>query len=233
MDSSDIGAALGTCGLFDTLEPQALHEIAGRCSVRRFRRGQLLFFTGDPGDALYVVRSGAVKLYLTSAEGYEVLVDVVRPPHVLGELSAVDGQPRSTSAEAVEDADVVVVPAQVLLDAVRAYPQAAQSVLELMATTLRRVTTRMSDLVFLDLPGRLAKLLLTLADTQHQDGARAPIEVRLTLSQSDLAHMIGASRQALNTALAAFELRGLIRRSGTSVFILDPDALRHRAAAGE
>jgi CRP/FNR family cyclic AMP-dependent transcriptional regulator len=229
METGDIGTALGACGLFDNVEPQALHDIAGRCSVRRFRRGQPLFFAGDSGDALYIVRTGGVKLYLTSAEGYEVLVDVVRPPHALGELSAVDGQPRSTSAEAVEDTDVVVMSGQVLLDAVRRHPGAAEHLLALMAATLRRVTTRMSDLVFLDLPGRLAKLLLTLAEAQRKDGGGQPLEVQLTLSQTDLAHMIGASRQALNTALGGFEHRGLIRRSGQTVVILDPEALRRRA----
>jgi CRP-like cAMP-binding protein len=225
----DIAAALGSSGLFDGVAEQTITTLAGRCSLRRYRRGQPVFFEGDPGDALFVVAAGAVKLYLMSPDGDEVLIDVVRPHRILGELSALDQQPRSTSAEVMEAATLVVIPAADLVAAMRADAALAEQLVRLLAATLRRVTTRMSDLVFLDLPARLAKLLVMLAETQGVDGG-ASVTVTLALTQSDLAHMIGATRQALNTALGGFERRGLLTRNGTSLCIHDLEQLRRRAA---
>lgn len=228
MATPAVVVALGRSSLFRHLDGQALEALAERAVLRRFRPGQPVFFQGDPGDAVFVLASGAVKLSFSSAQGDEVLLGVVRAPGTFGEVAAVDQGPRTASAEAVEDTQLVAVPCAALSEVMQTRPAVADAVARELAATLRRVTTRMADLVFLDLPGRLAKLLLTLAEADG--GSVLPgATIQLDLTQADLAHMIGASRQAVNGVLAGFERRGLIRRDAHVLIVLEPDALRRRA----
>ena len=150
----------------------------------------------------------------------------LRPPETFGELAAIDGRPRSASAEALERVTVLALDRAVLLALLARRPELMQGILSSMSAVIRRLTGQTADLVFLDLPGRVAKLLLTLA----ADHGWEPGEVfDLKMTQAELGGMVGASRQAVNQALHSFERRGYLELQGKKVVIRRPDALRRRA----
>ena len=150
----------------------------------------------------------------------------LRPPETFGELAAIDGRPRSASAEALEPATVLVLDRDVLLGMLAHHPELMQGILSSMSAVIRRLTGQTADLVFLDLPGRVAKLLMTLAD---RGGPEPGAVVDLKMTQSELGGMVGASRQAVNHALHEFERRGYLELQGKKVVLKRPDALRRRA----
>lgn len=203
-----------------TAELEVLTATAYR---KRLARGQVLFSEGEPSRDLYVVVRGRVKVVVTSPRGGELVLDVLEPGDVLGELSLLDEQPRSTGAEAVEDAELLAVPT----DAVRAVfagsPALTTALALELAGTVRRLTGAASDLVFLDLRRRLAKLLLDLV------GAAGVGD--LGMPQADVAARLGATRQSVNRALAALAQRGWIDVDGASVRVLDRASLERFAGS--
>ena len=148
-----------------------------------------MFTTGDPGDTLLVVLSGRVKVVVRSADGSELTLAIVRPGGVIGELSVTDGGPRSADAETLEECRLLFIPRETVLDICSRVPSVSLALARSIAATLRRLTEEASDLVFLDLPRRVAKVLL--AQPRDDDGI-----IRPKMSQEQLAHQIGGSRQA-------------------------------------
>jgi len=230
MTHRDIASALGTSSLFCRLDEQGRNALAARCTLHAYRHGQPVFLQGDPGDDLFLVLSGAVKLFVSSPDGEEVLIAVCRPVEAFGEIAVIDGGTRSAGAEAVEDSKLIVLSRGVLAESFRDEPAVAEALLWALVSTLRRITDRTTDLVFLDLASRLAKLLLALADAQALGQSdTGPLHVDLGLTQSDLAHMVGGSRQAINRILAGYERRGIITRDGKRLILTRSDELRRRA----
>lgn len=230
MTSDDVAIALKRSSLFGRLEPRELNALAARSVLHAYRHGQPVFFEGDAGHDLFVVMTGAIKLFVSSAHGDEVLIGVRRPGEAFGEIAVIDGGVRSATAEAVEDSYLVLFSREVIVQAIREQPSVAEALLWMLGDTLRRLTDRTADLVFLDLPGRLAKLLITLADAQTSGAATTgPIALELGLTQSDLANLVGGSRPAINRILADYERRHIIARQGRSLTLLCPDELRRPA----
>ncbi len=196
----------------------ALEKLAGRCTTRVIAKGEFLFHQGDPGDALYVVRDGLMKLAITSREGDEVAFRTVGAAGTFGELSALDGGPRSTSAQAVRPTELLGLPGDDLRDAMRREPTLAECVLCSVIERLRATSRQHADLVFLELPARVAGYLL-------EQAAGTPPVVTLDLSQADLGALLGGARQSVNQVLRGFELDGLLRRTGSRVEIIDRDGL--------
>lgn len=168
--------------------------------LQAFHRDQIVFSTGDPGDSLIVVVSGRVKVVVRSADGGELTLTIIHPGGVLGELSIADGGPRSADAETLDTCQLLT-PREVVQDICARVPSAAQALTSSIAATLRRLTEEASDLLFLDLPRRMAKMLLS--QPQGDDGV-----IRLNLRREELAHQVGGTRQSINTALRGFERRG-------------------------
>jgi CRP/FNR family cyclic AMP-dependent transcriptional regulator len=215
--------------LFAALDEQALLELAALSRSRSYGRGQYLWYEGDPGDALVVVETGRLKVGVSSAAGEEIVLITLGPADVVGELALLDGAPRSASVVAAEDTTVLLLGRAVLLDAMQRHGTVLEAVLHTLAELVRRLTEQASDFVFLDLGGRLAKLLLRLAEGRPHGPEGIVIE--LGMSQSELAAMVGASRQALNRALHIFAARGLISLDNHRVVLRDPAALRERAGS--
>src|SRR3984885_4448836 len=178
-----------------------LEPIAAASRLRTVRRGQVLFTAGDPSDTVILVVSGRVKVVVRSADGAELTLTVVQPGGSLGELSVADGGPRSADAEALEDSRVLLVPNDLIAELSSRVPSVTQALMTSIAATLRRLTEAASDLVFLDLPRRVAKVLLS--QPRRDDGV-----IELKMSQEELAHQVGGSRQSVNLALRGFERRG-------------------------
>jgi CRP/FNR family cyclic AMP-dependent transcriptional regulator len=220
---------LAGSALFADLAPQALRFLAERANRVDLARGEIVFHEGDDGDTLYVIAEGLVKVWVSSSGGEEMVLATLRSPDAFGELSAVDGRPRSASATALESTTLVALDRATLLDAVHHHAGVADGMLTALGGLARRITEQTSDLVFLDLAGRLAKTLAALAD---RDGVprESGVVLELPLTQTELAEMVGGSRQSVNKTLKLFEHRGFLQMHGREVVIVDLEALRRRGS---
>jgi CRP/FNR family cyclic AMP-dependent transcriptional regulator len=217
-ESRDLGRLLAGVALFADVPDADLQQAAASSRVRRYPRGQVVFSTGDPSDALLVVLSGRLKVVVRSADGGELMLAVVEPGAVIGELGVIDGGTRSADAETLDASEVLVVPSEVIQDLQRRFPVVASNLLAALASSFRRLTDATADLVFLDLPRRVGKVLL-----DHPRDARGAID--LGLSQEQLAHRVAGTRQSVNLALRGFERRGWLELNGRQIVLRDPVAL--------
>jgi CRP-like cAMP-binding protein len=203
--------ALGRCRLFDGLSAESLRVITRTLRARRFRRGEVLFHEGDPGDALFIVTAGAVKVVVPSEDGDEAILATLRRGDFFGELALLDGAPRSASAIALEPTEVLALPRDQFRALIATEPAIRDALLASLAGELRRLTTHVAELHFLDLTGRLAARLARLAEEHGERLENGEIRLDAPLTQSDLAAMIGATRQSVNKLLGEFEAGGLLR----------------------
>ncbi len=217
-----------TAPLFVGLDPDSSGALLTSMKPVDLARGDVLFHEGDAGDRLYVVREGKVKLGRRSADGRENLLAVLGPAEMLGELSLFDLGPRTATAVAVVDSVVLELGHDQFTLWLAEHPSVSVHLLQLLARRLRRTNEALADLVFSDVPGRVAKALLDLSTRFGQrvdDGVR----VAHDLTQEELAQLVGASRETVNKALADFAARGWVRRDGRAVVLLDVDRLERRA----
>jgi CRP/FNR family cyclic AMP-dependent transcriptional regulator len=229
MRTEQAAAILGRTQLFRDVDGPTLARIGERAVERSYRRGQLIVHQGDLGDSLFVVTEGLVKVFVTSEEGDEMVLVTLRPPDTFGELALIDGGARSASAEALEHTSVLALTRPVLLELMHDHPEMSEALLRSLGTLVRRLTEQASDLVFLDLHGRVAKLLLAMAH-ERGEARGAELVLDLHMTQSDLARMVGGSRQSVNQILRAFERRGYLEFHGRQVVVKEPDLLRRRAS---
>jgi CRP-like cAMP-binding protein len=220
----DVITDLRRTALFAEADQHRLLPLARAAFLRRFAAGQVLFTEGEPSAHLYVVRSGRVRILVQSVHGDQMTLAVLGPGNTIGELSMIDGQFRSASAEAISSAEVVTLPAREVRAALRSDPVLLMAAAVGLAATVRRLTGGTADLVFLDLPRRLAKLLL--AEARESAGRH---RVDPGMSQSALAGRLGVTRQSLNRALVGLVHRGWITPDGGGYIIDDPVALRRFA----
>lgn len=222
MTADDVVTELRRTLLFKDADPERLVSLAARAILRRFAAGQVIFAEGEPSDHLYVVRSGRVRVLVQSAHGEQVVLSVLDAGETLGELSMIDSLPRSADAEALCETQLVALPAADVRAALRADPALPLAVAAELAAMVRRLTGGTADLVFLDLPRRLAKLLLA----EGRRGDDGVFRVELGMSQSGLAARLGVARQSLNRAMGGLAKRGWISPEDRGYVIRDPAALR-------
>jgi CRP/FNR family cyclic AMP-dependent transcriptional regulator len=224
----DAEVVLRRAPLFNGLDDESARTLRRQTSEVKLSRGEHLFLEGQDGDRLYVVLDGKIKLTRAAVDGRENLVSVLGPGEMFGELSLFDPRPRTSSASAVTDATLAALAHDALRSWLLERPEASMHMLQALARRLRRANDVAADLVFTDVPGRVAKNLLDLADRfgeQERDG----LHVHHDLTQEELAQLVGASRETVNKALADFAARGWLQISARSVLILDADRLRKRA----
>jgi CRP/FNR family transcriptional regulator, cyclic AMP receptor protein len=219
---------LGRTQIFAGLDDEQLLSLAQASIRRSYLRGESIFHQGDPGEALFAIADGLVKIVLLSEDGNEMVLATLASADTFGELALIDGGPRSASARAIEATTVFALPRDSFLHAVRDNPRLLESLHQSLGTLLRSLLAQASDLVFMDLAGRVAKLLVALADKEGkpEDGG---IKLDLHLSQSGLAGMVGGSRPSVNQILKSFEARGYLEVKGRHIFIKHPESLRRRA----
>ena len=214
--------------LFERMSPEEREELRGMMSQTTLRRGEVLFNEGDSGDRLYILLTGKVKLGHTSVDGRENLLAVLGPGEVVGELTLFDPGPRSTTATAVATTELLALEHNQLMGSIDSHPTLAKDMLRALAVRLRRTNIALADLVFSDVPGRVAKALLDLAErfgAPTEDGIHVPHD----LTQEELAQLVGASRETINKSLAEFVSRGWIRLEGRAVTLIDVERLKRRA----
>jgi CRP-like cAMP-binding protein len=214
--------------LFAAIDPDAAKALFVSLAPVRLTRGHAVFHEGEPGDRLYVIGSGKVKLGRRSNDGRENLLSILGPGEMFGELSLFDPGPRTASAVAVTDAMLYELSHAELIGWLEQYPAVAKHLLEALARRLRRTNEALADLVFSDVPGRVAKALLDLS-TRFGQPAEDGLRVAHDLTQEELAQLVGASRETVNKALADFAARGWVRREGRAIVLLDLDRLEKRA----
>jgi CRP-like cAMP-binding protein len=225
---------LQRCPLFVGAEAEDLEEVIHHLRRRRFRRGEVIFHEGDPADALHVVASGSVKIVLSSDEGEEAIIATLHPGDFFGELSLLDGSPRSATAAAIEAAETLSLPRETFLEEISRNANLRDCLLRSLAGELRRLTGHVEELHFLDLSGRLASRLVHLAHDavpaphRTEDG-RIEATLEWPFTQSDLAAMIGATRQSVNRLLVDLVDRGLVRIERETLVIPDLERLEQLA----
>jgi CRP-like cAMP-binding protein len=223
--TADVVGLLRETALLRSASAQDLQAVVVASRLRNFRRGQIVFSRDDPGDTVVVVVSGRVKVVLRSADGGELTLTVIQAGGLFGELSVADNGPRSTDAETLEDCQLLLIPRQAIQDLCARLPSVAQALTSSIAATLRRLTGEAGDLVFLDLPRRVAKVLLS--QPRDADGT-----IRLRMSQEELAHQVGGTRQSVNAALRGFERRGWLEVRDRTVMVKQAAALGRFAGLG-
>jgi CRP/FNR family transcriptional regulator, cyclic AMP receptor protein len=202
VDPASIGRVLAGVPLFAALTDAERAEVGAHMRSRRFGRDEVIFHRDDPAAHLFVIVSGSVKVAIPDQEGHEVVVAVEREGAVFGDLALLDDAPRSATVTSLGETQVVTLSRDDFLHAIERNPRATREILRLLARTVRRASGRIEDLVFLDVPGRVAKCLLDLS------GAHGRPDVELT--QDDLASFVGATRVSVNRALADLETQGAI-----------------------
>lgn len=227
MRSTAIAEVLARTELFGGLDGSLLGTVAERTVPRRYAKGQLVFLEGDVGESLYVVAEGQVKVYVASPEGAEMVLTTLIPPATFGELALLDGGFRSASVATVEPSVLLTLTRATLLELWWQHPTLGDRLLRHLGSLVRRLTAQASDLRFLDLDGRVAKLLIGFLDDRGEP-AEGGIALDLQLTQADLAAMVGGSRQSVNQALRALEEQGYLELHPRRIMVTDPVRLRRR-----
>ena len=207
------------------LSEDDLRWLADRLHRRKYGRGDIIFQKDEPGQSLFIIENGSVRIYIPGTQGADLTLAVMGPGDFFGDLSLLDDRPRSASAVAAIDSVLLSLERSDFSSLLRSRPDAALAVLATIARRLRDTDQTASDLAFLDVQGRLARKLLDLGEangTQRDDGIVLPSG----LTQEDLANMIGVTRESVNRNLSVFRRLGLIAREGRKIIIRDPAGLR-------
>ena len=216
--------------LFASLDEEAAIALRSSMLEVSVDKGATIFAEGEPGNRMYVVLEGKVKLGVTSVDGRENLLGIQGPGEMFGELSLFDPGPRTATATALTDCVVVGLGHADLRSWLTGRPEVAEALLQALAQRLRRTEDAMADLVFSDVPGRVAKALLELGGKFGEESdATEGVHVTHDLTQEELAQLVGASRETVNKALADFASRGWIQLESRSVVLLDVERLERRS----
>ncbi len=214
--------------LFTALEEFAALSLHASMDSVKISKGSILFAEGDEGDHLYVIVEGKIKLGTSSGDGRENLLSILGPGEMFGELSLFDPNPRTSTATAVTDAKLLSLGQTKLIPWLTENPRVSLNLLASLAQRLRRTNEAVGDLVFSDVPGRVAKALIDLGERfgkQTDEG----LLVNHDLTQEELAQLVGASRETVNKALADFAGRNWLKLDGRAVLITDLERLSKRS----
>jgi CRP/FNR family cyclic AMP-dependent transcriptional regulator len=219
-------AGSGLAGRFLSEDEWRSLEVYGR--PRRFRTRQRLFREGEPGDHVLAIRSGRVKVSVQTRSGREILLAVKEPGDLVGELSVIDGRPRSATAIALDPVDALVVPAPAFAEFVESHPRIAVRLLRTLAAQIRDADRRSVDRDTGDITCRVARRLVDLAERlgEHRGSG---VEITLALSQDDLAAWVGATREATSRALGGLRADGCLTTGRQRIVLTDLPALRRKA----
>jgi CRP/FNR family transcriptional regulator, cyclic AMP receptor protein len=214
--------------LFADLDAASLGQIAQVMRRRAFRPGEAIFHRDDPGQVLYVIKDGRVRIRLTSAEGQEVALAIFGAGESFGEMAILDGQPRSADAIAVDKVEVYTLQRQDFVSVVTKHPEIAIEVMRVLSQRIRDANQMVEDLIFLDVYGRVAKKLLDLSRDYGVDAEDGTVRIELRLTQQELASMVGASRESVNKVMGYFTDKHYISTDKHKITILRIAELQKR-----
>jgi CRP-like cAMP-binding protein len=214
--------------LFRELPPPVIERLGSYMKRRSVARGATIFEKGDPGDSLMGVLSGAVKISVPSADGRDVVLNVIHEGGVFGEIALLDGHPRTAAAIAMSDCQLMIIERRDFVPFLRSQPDVTLKFIEILCARLRRTSEQVQDVTFLDLPTRLAKTLIRLTAEMETIGPRR----KVAITQRELSQMIGMSRESTNKQLRAWAKRKWIELERGGLTVLQPDRLADAAAEG-
>lgn len=207
--------------IFGQLPQKAIGQFAAYAARRRVARGTTIFSKGDPGNSLMAVLDGCVRISVPTADGREVVLSIVQPGEIFGEMGLLDGQPRSADAIAVHDCELMVIDRRDFVPFMRSQPDVPIQLIAILCGRLRRTNEQVEEAMFVSLAVRLAKALLRVAQIDVENAR--PVEVPIT--QRELGEIIGFSRENTNKQLRAWEKRRWITLARGRIKIVDPGAL--------
>ena len=214
-------SALRQHPIFRDLDAAALDQLCRYCKTRAIKRGTTVFSKGDPGNSLFAVAKGTLRIGVASAEGREAVFNIIGPGELFGEIALLDGGERTADAIATTDCELLVIDRREFLPFVQGQPALAMKFIDLLCTRLRWISDHVEQVVLPNLPARLAKALVRLAE---RDGS-TPAKQKLTVTQLELSQMVGMSRESINKQLRAWEDGKLVRLERGGIIMLNKDAL--------
>ena len=220
---------LSTVPIFSSLRPEDLAPLAGKLRRRRYQRGEVIFHQEDPADRMHIIVEGRIRISITSDDGREKDLAVLQSGDCFGEMALLDGSNRSATATAVGPAQTLVLYREDFMEFLKEHPEVVAQTTSLLTSRLRSVNQMLGDLAFLDVPTRMAKQLLELAETYaDKTGQDGPIEV--PMGQEELARLVGASRETISRALNSYRRLGILSTSHRRITITDRAALERMAS---
>jgi CRP/FNR family transcriptional regulator, cyclic AMP receptor protein len=217
-------------GILQGVSDMAAAALTDNLASVSFPAKDTVFVEGEPGEHLYIITSGSAKVSHQTPDGRENLIAVLGPGDMFGELALFDPGPRTSTVATLTALDAMVMDRAALRKWIREYPEIGEQLLRVLARRLRSTNNALCDLIFTDVPGRVARQLLDLATRFGTDSAGA-LRVDHRLTQKELAQLVGSSRETVNKALSEFTERGWIRRDGKTVIIIEPARLARRSRA--
>jgi CRP/FNR family cyclic AMP-dependent transcriptional regulator len=217
--------ALLASPFFSHLRAEELDELIAHSAERRALRGTLIFSKGDPGHFMLAVLSGLVRVGVTSADGREITLNVIGPGEIVGEVALLDGRPRSADAVAAEETTMMVIERRFFLPFLVRHEGLVERMLAVLCDRLRRTSAALEELALLDLPGRLARLLVKLAGDYGRAVEGGGVRIDIRLSQRDLSNQVAATRESVNKQLRIWRDAGIIGIESGHIVLRDVAAL--------
>ncbi len=215
--------------IFSDLDNEALEQLGRYAKHTVLKRGATIFSKGDPGNSLYAVISGTVKISISSPDGRNAILNLIGPGETFGEMSVLDGQTRSADAIANTNCEIYVIDRRDFLPFMRSQPALSMKFIELLCTRLRWTSDQVEQVILQDLPGRLASALLGLTEKRKLEPAASQT---IAITQQEISEMVGMTRESINKQLRAWAARNWVRLEHGAIVVLDAVSLRELAEAG-
>lgn len=219
---------ISRAGIFQGVDSADKESLLTQLIPESFPKGHVIFNEGEEGDKLYIIERGKVKLARKSQDGRENLLTIMGPSDMFGELSIFDPGPRTSGAITITAVKAYSMDQEALKVWIKQRPQIAEQLLRVLARRLRRTNNTLADLIFTDVPGRVAKAVIQLA-SRFGETEGNQVKVHHDLTQEELAQLVGASRETVNKALADFSSRGWLKAEGKTIIITNLERLHGRA----
>ena len=214
--------------MFRDLGSEALDQLCRYAKHTSLRRGATICSKGDPGNFLFIVISGTVKISVSSPDGRNAILNLINAGDLFGEVAVLDGQARTADAIANTNCEIFVLDRRDFLPFVRSQPELAMRLIELLCTRLRWTSDQVEQVILQDLPGRLASALLGLTDKRKLE----PRSQTIAITQQEISEMVGMTRESINKQLRAWAARSWVRLEHGAIVVLDAASLRELAEAG-
>lgn len=214
--------------LFKESTPEEMEELARMTRMESVKKRTAIFLPGDPSQQVYLLKEGRVKISRISEEGREITLALLEPGEIFGELDTLDDSPRDTLAEALDDSQLCVIHKALFLAMIGRRPELSLRLTKLIGFRLRRIESRVEDLVFRDVPARLAHLLLELSKNYGKATPQGLL-LQIKITHQEMANLIGSIRETVSAVLGEFKKEGLITFEGRRLILLRPDLLQKRS----
>lgn len=221
-------AFLRQVGLFDGLSDRDLRELESVVRERSFRKNEVIFHAQEPGNALFVIKRGRVKISMDDRSGKEIILRILEAGDFFGEMSLLDGEPRSATVSSLEPCQALILSRDQFLQFIPRHPQVVLKMLTALSRRLRKADEKISRLVFADAYEKVASVLLDIIE-ERKIPLNIGTEIPLSLTRKDLAELAGLSRETLTRVIADFQRAGLVRIEGRRVSVVNPAKLKREA----